>query len=53
VGCDVLLIIIERYYGYPILAGTIGCSTILGLAVIFVLGKKPSLMKQDEDKEVK
>jgi uncharacterized membrane protein len=39
--------------GYPILAGTLGCSTILGLAVIFVLGKKPSLMKQEEDKDVK
>jgi uncharacterized membrane protein len=38
--------------GYPILAGTLGCSTILGLAVIFVLGKKPALMKQDEEKDV-
>jgi hypothetical protein len=30
------------YCGHDALAGTIACTTILGLACVFVLGKKPA-----------
>lgn len=40
------------YFGHDVLAGSIGVTTIIGLAVVFVLGKEPGQRDVDSEADV-